>query len=605
MKIRRWFDSIAKKNVFMIIGAGLVTMLLSSIALPGIFYQIMNSHISSSVASMINISAIRQSYIWKGSKAVFSIYSDPEMPGELERYYNSIRPEEKDEAKAQLLSRLPTQRAGKDGTEYIGPGEGAITAVTYTMLCTDRGDAFYREEAAAVAETVLNSQWFQGLEPDMERVYSPVLTGGNLTAVCFVIPFYAGDMGCYAVHMMDFRYIREQFASLEKMGIEDYVLLQGDRVLYQHGSGGVDLEAFPTYMYEGGQYQVMVKNGRKGMDFMALCSYSNEDLRMAAHADRHILLKPYVQIIFLFKAFLFGVIAVFSSVILLTQKKMLGKLTRFSHKMDLVKQGDYDVSLDICSNDEIGNLAQTFNLMIQTIKDDIDNKVKSEQKEQQMQYSLLVSAIAPHFIYNTLDTITFLAKMGKTEEVVQVNKALINILFDRLTIKNCKIFDSVHNEKEVLDQYMVIQHYLCHNKIDYYFEVEDGIEDVEIPKNIIQPFVENGIKHGLLPHKDPVNHEIQDGLIRITVNRQQGELFIEIRDNGIGMAEEEIKARFESSLTQITETDSEHIGIYNIRMRLAYLYENRYKLSASSRPGEGTVVTLRLPVRTPAVHLSH
>lgn len=259
-------------------------------------------------------------------------------------------------------------------------------------------------------------------------------------------------------------------------------------------------------------------------------------------------------------------------------------------------EGNYHTLPEDHHNDEIGSLTKNFNVMIQTIQSDMAQKIEQEKKEQQMQYSLLVSAIDPHFIYNTLNIITFLAHMNKTSEIVMVNTALIGTLKDRLAIKHCKIYDTIETEQEVLSQYMLIQSYLCHNTIHYCFEVNQDDRYLMIPKNILQPLVENCIKHGLLPHKNQETRQLLDGTISIEVKSSDSMLNITISDNGIGITSEKTWQYFDRPLQEITETNAEHIGIYNIRKRLSYLYGDHYHLSAQNNPDGGCTITLLLPL---------
>ncbi|WP_040196373.1 sensor histidine kinase [Candidatus Soleaferrea massiliensis] len=591
---RPGINSLAQKGILLIVSIGLAFILLISLFLPDILYSIMKPHISSYVSSLINANTIRQSVIWRLNRVAFTGHDDDELKEWLLTYEQG---EQDDALKEKILSKVPVQKVGVGG--YQIRGEGAISVTTYSMIYINGGDTFYQPESRKIASIVLESDWIHTLSPDMSYTYSPVIYSDSReipSIICFTIPIRMDELDGYIIHMLDFSCIQTQFRELEDIGIHDYMLLQQDRVLYQNPDTHIKLDRYPDWMYQGVQYQTMVQDTGEGMDFMTLCSYQEEDFRVVVHADKKTLLAPYQQIFFLIQLIIYVIILTLLVTILLASRGSLRRLTKLNQKMDCVKQGDYDVTLKDPKEDEIGNLAQTFNMMLGTIKQDIDHKVESERKEQQMQYSLLVSAIDPHFIYNTLNVITILARRQKCSEIVSVNKALIGTLKDRLTTKNCKTFDSLAVEREVLDQYMIIQSYLCHNNIDYTFEVCDDDLALQIPKNILQPLVENCIKHGLLPHKDADTREILDGMIRISVQRQEDRLRISIADNGVGMDDSQIETYFYRDLQSIVESESEHIGIYNIRMRLSYLYQDRCQWMVQSEKGKGTVITLMLPV---------
>ena len=151
-----------------------------------------------------------------------------------------------------------------------------------------------------------------------------------------------------------------------------------------------------------------------------------------------------------------------------------------------------------------------------------------------------------------------------------MNDALIGTLKDRLSIKNYKTFDTVEKEKKVIEQYMIIQSYLCHNKIDFKFEAGDDVLQLQIPKNIIQPLVENSIKHGLLPNKDETRVKIKDGVLRVEVRHENGMISISVYDNGVGMDSEKKSSLLKDDMPPVS---AEHIGIANMKVRLAYLYQ--------------------------------
>lgn len=205
------------------------------------------------------------------------------------------------------------------------------------------------------------------------------------------------------------------------------------------------------------------------------------------------------------------------------------------------------------------------------------------------------SAIDPHYIYNTLNTVTALAELGRCQEVVEVNNALIGTLKDRLKMKNYKTFDTVQAERETLEQYMVIQRYLCWAKIQFSFQVSEEDQNLLIPKNIIQPLVENAIKHGILCRDDD---EIKEGKIDVTVEGCGEQIRITVQDNGAGMEEETVQRFFSREPGPVPEGDVSHIGVNNVRMRLKYLYRGNYEMTVDSRKNEGTVIRIVLPIRS-------
>lgn len=425
------------------------------------------------------------------------------------------------------------------------------------------------------------------------------------------MPFRVRGMKCYAIHLMDFKYIYVLFEELEEMGITDYCMFQHDRLIYQNTETVPEINSYPESMHVQQQYETSVLYQDDDMEFLTLVSYEGENLKIAVHAEKETLLAPYQGLMVLIECLIIGIILLLVFLISLFINQQLKRLTALSQRINYVIDGKDMPLPEDRHQDEISSLTENFNHMMETIQADIERRVQHEKKEQEMQYSLLVSAIDPHFIYNTLNTVTFLAHMGNAEEIVKVNTALIGTLKDRLAIKNCKTYDTIMTEREILEQYMLIQSYLCHNTIEYSFEIEEGSEKLLVPKNIIQPLVENSIKHGLLPHKNLQTHEILDGRIGILARRsdisvnecrkaadQNHAIWMEIiiADNGVGISEEMISNYFTCPISEITESEKEHIGICNIRKRLSYLYGDDYKLKVRETVGGGCTVILCLPV---------
>ena len=148
--------------------------------------------------------------------------------------------------------------------------------------------------------------------------------------------------------------------------------------------------------------------------------------------------------------------------------------------------------------DEIGQLESSFNKMIDDLKHSIEVIGEKEAKEQQIRFSLLVSQIDPHFIYNTINSINYLARKKRCEDIVKVNSALIAILKDRLRVNDIQITDSVANEMKIVNQYIVIEKFMYDGNLEVEWDIAPELMEEQIPKNMIQPLVENSLFHGLI-----------------------------------------------------------------------------------------------------------
>lgn len=292
-----------------------------------------------------------------------------------------------------------------------------------------------------------------------------------------------------------------------------------------------------------------------------------------------------------------GSILLMTFVIIIVMLILLINIVRpintLSHTMASVMNGDFDVCSDIRTGDEIEDLSHIFNSMTEQIKNYINREIDLEKSKQHMKYSLLISQIDPHFIYNTMNTINYLARKGRCVDVIEVNSALIKIMQDRLRVSGIEIFDTVAQEMDMVNQYVRIQQYRYKNRIQLEWHVDSSTMNLEIPKNIIQPLVENSYYHGFIA--DDSNEE-RDGNISITIISDDCHIIITVVDNGTGMDKEHLSA-LRSHAAPSGGNRGRHVGIRNIQDRLSFLYQSNDCMKFESHVGEGTKITVTLEKR--------
>lgn len=296
------------------------------------------------------------------------------------------------------------------------------------------------------------------------------------------------------------------------------------------------------------------------------------------------------SLMILFSVALFGIVVITALIIIV--RTFIRPLSEVSGQMRAVAQGDLKVRVAIHSQDEIGRVSESFNIMAERLEKMIDEIVEKEKLEQIMRYNLLISQVDPHFIYNTMNTITYLAQKGRNEDVIIVNKAMIEILRDRLRIEISEVFDTVYQELNVVKQYLLIQEYRYEGTFKVKYRVDEKAEECLIMKNILQPLVENALAHGILGNKDE-NGEVLGGCIGITIRFEEDILYVEVSDNGSGMSKKR--------LSEVMEEDTRwergtNIGIRNIRERIRYVYNMDAHFQIRSEKGIGTTVSMRLPI---------
>jgi two-component system, sensor histidine kinase YesM len=255
--------------------------------------------------------------------------------------------------------------------------------------------------------------------------------------------------------------------------------------------------------------------------------------------------------------------------------------------MKQVERGNFDIRVDVEGTNEISKLSRTFNLMIGKIKELMVQTVQDQEVKRISELKALQAQIQPHFLYNTLDSIIWMAEMGKVEEVVTMTSALSKLL--RSSISKGEELIPIAVELAHIQNYLTIQNIRYRNKFTYAIEVEPEILTCSILKIILQPLVENAIYHGM-------KHLADRGHIQITGRRVEGVIELKVIDNGVGMSEELVK----SLMQQARQSESgKGFGVMNVNHRIQLYFGELYGLQFESELEEGTTVTVRIPELPP------
>lgn len=256
--------------------------------------------------------------------------------------------------------------------------------------------------------------------------------------------------------------------------------------------------------------------------------------------------------------------------------------------MKRVVRGDLSVSIPISSRDEIGQLSHSFNIMVSKLSDLGYRLYESEIREKNAQISALQSQINPHFLYNTLGSISMYAEIQGNREVVKMTNNLSKLL--RYSINSHKSQVPLHLELEHVNGYMAIQQIRFENKIQFHVDIERGILSYSVIRFILQPIVENSIVHGI----DKGNGY---GTIILTGKKQANKMLITIQDDGAGMSVIQLKKLIDKmSIHTYAEEDTGGNGLINVHRRIVLRYGNQYGIKIESNLEQGTTISLTLPL---------
>ena len=292
---------------------------------------------------------------------------------------------------------------------------------------------------------------------------------------------------------------------------------------------------------------------------------TNWNLRSLANTNDLVTLKKNFSHIVII---IFLVSLAFSSIItFIVITKILRPLIKLENHMQNFENNLREFHLSEKTGYEIQNLVEHFNVMVEKIKYLREYEIKA-----------LHSQINPHFLYNTLDTIIWMAEFEDNEKVISITKSLAN--YFRLSLSNGHEKISLKDEIMHTKEYLFIQKQRYEEKLSYFFNIEDeSLLSIEVPKIIIQPIVENSIYHG-------IKNLSGNGIITIDVYRQNSTVNISVKDNGIGFE----KAK------QFKKSKTGGVGIKNVDKRIKFYYGKNYGVFINKdSKTKGAEVVIKIP----------
>ncbi|CAM4400705.1 sensor histidine kinase [Paenibacillus alkaliterrae] len=265
-------------------------------------------------------------------------------------------------------------------------------------------------------------------------------------------------------------------------------------------------------------------------------------------------------------------------------RKIGNPLVYLSRLMRKGEDGDLTVRSRNVGRNEIGQLGRSFNNMIEQIDLLIARIAKEESEKKKAEIRALRYQINPHFLYNTLNSIRWMAKLNRTNDVDNAVTTLVQLLEG--SVERNGVFIPLGEELALLHKYMIIQEYRYDNKISLNILCREDLKQVQIPRMLLQPIVENAIFHGIAP-KD------EDGSIDIEVDQNAHDIVIRITDDGIGMDEE----RLQQLLMNESERSNKgmtNIGLNHVHQTIQLYYGAAYGVSVTSIKNEGTKVLITI-----------
>ena len=261
-------------------------------------------------------------------------------------------------------------------------------------------------------------------------------------------------------------------------------------------------------------------------------------------------------------------------------------IQKLRDSMKKVQEGDFSVSdVVVDSKNEIGSLTKSFDVMTHRIHELVEQNVHEQEEKRKSELKALQSQINPHFLYNTLDSIIWMAEGKKNEEVVLMTASLARLL--RQSISNEDEVVPIANEVEYARGYLTIQKMRYKDKLEFQIEVDSSILYIPLIKLVLQPIIENAIYHGL-------KYKESKGLLIVKGFMKDGNAVLQVIDDGVGMDEETLAHIYDKHKVNY---HSNGVGVYNVQKRLKLYYGEDYGITYTSELGKGTTATITIPGR--------
>lgn len=268
----------------------------------------------------------------------------------------------------------------------------------------------------------------------------------------------------------------------------------------------------------------------------------------------------------------------------------VGRLKKLSMEMQHLQEGDLNVQLpSIQQGDEVEEVYRNFNFMVGEVRRLLREHFQLGKDARVAELRVLQAQINPHFLYNALDTINWMARKEEKEDICEMVSAVSNLL--RISISNKETMFTLDKELDYVKDYLYIQQTRYRARFEAMFEIDERIRSQRIPKLTIQPLVENAIVHSVEVRKEKTE-------LTIRAYRMKENVYIEIEDTGIGMSERTLENLLRPQKEKVNVKNAHTgLGVYAVHQRIQYMFGEAYGLKVYSEEGKGTRVVICFPYK--------
>lgn len=285
-----------------------------------------------------------------------------------------------------------------------------------------------------------------------------------------------------------------------------------------------------------------------------------------------------------------GVLVVTLLIVFIVAMKISESITKpivkLRNLMKETEKGNLSVRFEGNYQDEVSELGHRFNQMLKRIQELMDEVYREQEHKRKAQLKVVQEQFKPHFLYNTLDTIGWMAREHSAYDIVHLVDALTNVF--RISLSKGKDYITIDEEMKYISNYLYIQKIRYGPKVQYEISVEEECRTVMLPKLILQPLVENSIYHG-------VKMKSGDGHLKISASLADGWVNLEVWDDGKGMEVEQAKELSRLLNEPDAAGKNRSFGLFYIKERLRIRYGEQFQVLVESKEGLGTRIMIRIP----------
>ena len=469
-------------------------------------------------------------------------------------------------------------------------------------LYDPKGNLIASEPVAAEKKNVKvqTQEWYKNAEDAIENIHfstphiQELFEDGSyryqwVVSLSRYVDVNKGETPETGILLLDMKYsvIRDVMKQINDCsgGIYYYLTSQdGEMIYHPRGTelnrGLFEENSLETAKYEDGTYEIR-SGGQNETVIVGSVAYTG--WKMIGVVPESVQAANYKN----FRYYVFATILVLLVMLLEGNQLVSRKISKPIRELDAsVKAHEAGGKPDIYigGSSEIRHLGHSVQKSYEQIEKLMDEIIRQQNERRKSELDALQSQINPHFLYNTLESITWMVEAQENEAAVRMISELAKLL--RVSLSRGKTIIPIKDELQHAKSYLLIQSYRYRNQFSYRFEVDETLLSYLCNKITIQPLIENAIYHG-------IDRMVDEGEIIITVKRSQDaaeDILITVSDNGVGMTEEQC-----AKILSKERSDSGGIGVKNVNDRLKIYFGERYGLSIHSVPDEGTTVTVRIP----------